>query len=137
MGAMTGTKPSRSMLRITSGLTPVTSPTSPRSSGAPLFPGAEYFLAPISPPSFPVRPTAFPPNRLMSATIFLLTVPPRTISPTSIASGEVPPTPPAPPPPPAVLDHHRLPGELPDVRQRLDQRLGLLDVSFHPFVPPR
>src|SRR5512139_510710 len=36
---------------------------------------------------------------------------------------------------PAVFHHDGLPGELPDVRQGLDQRLGLLDIPLH--VPPR
>jgi hypothetical protein len=36
---------------------------------------------------------------------------------------------------PAVLDDHRLPGELPDIRQRLDERFGLLDVPFHSLGP--
>ena len=82
IGAITGMKPAPASVRITEGSIDWIAPTWPMSISSP---GRSRLVtislrARISPPSWPVRPTARPPSWLISSTISLLTWPARTWS---------------------------------------------------------
>ena len=90
---MTGIKSLLVNISRTSVFTPTTSPTRPRSICSTEPSSATFsissFCARIRLPSLPVRPIARPPCWLIRFTIDLLTLPPSTISTTSMVAGSV------------------------------------------------
>jgi hypothetical protein len=83
-GAITGTKPASATEAIGVGSTSTTLPTRPRSRSS-----SSIWVTRIMSPSVPVRPMARPPPCWISETISRFTLPPSTISTTSMVSSSV------------------------------------------------